>query len=57
MNVEEIEQLSFILKSTQTIKNKNKTMKEYKVESLIYYSKFSFDKNHNAKKSKEKIQE
>ncbi|WP_158727773.1 MULTISPECIES: DUF4177 domain-containing protein [unclassified Flavobacterium] len=32
-------------------------MKDYKVETLIYYSKFSFDKNHIAKKSKQEIQE
>lgn len=32
-------------------------MKDYKVESLIYYSKLTFDKNHIAKKSKQEIQE
>ena len=32
-------------------------MKDYKVETLIYYSKFSLDKNHIAKKSKQEIQE
>ncbi len=32
-------------------------MKDYKVETLIYYSKFTFDKNHIAKKSKQEIQE
>ena len=32
-------------------------MKDYKVETLIYYSKFSFDKNHIVKKSKQEIQE
>jgi len=31
-------------------------MKEYKVESLIYYSKLTFDKNHIAKNSKKDIQ-
>lgn len=31
-------------------------MKEYKVESLIYYSKLTFDKNHIAKSSKKEIQ-
>ena len=32
-------------------------MKEYKVESLIYYSKISLDPNHIVKSSKEEIQE
>lgn len=32
-------------------------MKEYKVESLIYYSKVTLDPNHIAKKSQEEIQE
>lgn len=32
-------------------------MKDSKVETLIFYSKFSFDKNHIAKKSKIEIQE
>lgn len=32
-------------------------MKDYKVETLIYYSKFSFDKNHIVIKSKQEIQE
>lgn len=32
-------------------------MKDSKVETLIFYSKFSFDKNHIAKKSKIDIQE
>ena len=32
-------------------------MKDYKVETLIFYSKFTFDKNHIAKKSKIDIQE
>lgn len=32
-------------------------MKEYKVETLIYYSKFSLDPEHITKKSKEDIQE
>jgi len=31
-------------------------MKEYKVESLIYYSKLTLDKNHIAKNSKKDIQ-
>jgi hypothetical protein len=31
-------------------------MKDYKVETLIYYSKFTFDKNHIAKSSKAEIQ-
>ena len=31
-------------------------MKEYKVESLIYYSKLTFDSEHIAKQSKEEIQ-
>lgn len=31
--------------------------KDYKVETLIFYSKFTFDKNHIAKKSKIDIQE
>lgn len=31
-------------------------MKEYKVETLIYYSKLTLDTNHIAKKSKEEIQ-
>lgn len=32
-------------------------MKEYKVETLIYYSKLTLDSEHIAKKSKEDIQE
>ena len=32
-------------------------MKEYKVETLIYYSKLSFDKMHITKSSKKGIQE
>jgi hypothetical protein len=32
-------------------------MKEYKVESLIYYSKLTLDSEHIAKKSKVEIQE
>ncbi|MFV8362042.1 DUF4177 domain-containing protein [Flavobacterium sp. ZT3P35] len=32
-------------------------MKDYKVETLIYYSKFSFDKNHIVITSKQEIQE
>ena len=32
-------------------------MKDYKVETLIFYSKFTFDKNHIAKQSKIDIQE
>lgn len=32
-------------------------MKEYKVETLIYYSKVSLDKNHIVKSSKKEIQE
>lgn len=32
-------------------------MKEYKVETLIYYSKFTFDRNHILKDSKKGIQE
>lgn len=32
-------------------------MKDYKVESLIYYSKITLDSEHIAKKSKEDIQE
>ncbi|MDT0689070.1 DUF4177 domain-containing protein [Salegentibacter sp. F188] len=32
-------------------------MKEYKVESLIYYSRLSLDKNHISKRSKTEIQE
>ena len=31
-------------------------MKEYKVESLIYYSKITLDPNHIAKSSQEEIQ-
>jgi hypothetical protein len=31
-------------------------MKEYKVESLIFYSKLTLDSEHIAKKSKEEIQ-
>jgi hypothetical protein len=31
-------------------------MKEYKVESLIYYPKLTFDSGHIAKQSKEEIQ-
>ena len=31
-------------------------MKDYKVETLIYYTKFTFDKNHIAKDSKADIQ-
>lgn len=31
-------------------------MKEYKVETLIYYSKITLDSQHIAKKSKEEIQ-
>lgn len=32
-------------------------MKEYKVESLIYYTKLTLDSEHIVKKSKEEIQE
>jgi len=32
-------------------------MKEYKVETLIYYSKLTLDSEHIAKSSKEEIQE
>ena len=32
-------------------------MKEYKVETLIYYSKISLDSKHIAKSSKKEIQE
>jgi hypothetical protein len=32
-------------------------MKEYKVETLIYYSKFTFDSKHITKSSKKEIQE
>lgn len=32
-------------------------MKEYKVETLIYYSKFTFDSRHITKSSKKEIQE
>ena len=32
-------------------------MKEYKVETLIYYSKFTIDKNHMARSSNKEIQE
>ncbi|HTO14641.1 MAG TPA: hypothetical protein VLZ83_02675 [Edaphocola sp.] len=32
-------------------------MKEYKVESLIYYTKLTFDSKHIQKKSKVEIQE
>ncbi len=32
-------------------------MKQYKVETLIYYSKITLDSEHIAKKSKEDIQE
>ncbi|GAA0872583.1 hypothetical protein GCM10009117_17300 [Gangjinia marincola] len=32
-------------------------MKEYKVETLIFYSKFTLDKNHIAKDSQAGIQE
>lgn len=32
-------------------------MKDYKVETLIYYSKITLDSEHIAKKSKEEIQE
>jgi hypothetical protein len=32
-------------------------MKDYKVETLIFYSKLTFDSNHIAKKSKVDIQE
>ncbi len=32
-------------------------MKEYKVETLIYYTKITLDSEHIAKKSKEEIQE
>lgn len=32
-------------------------MKDYKVETLIYYSKLSFDLKHITKKSKKEIQE
>jgi galactokinase/mevalonate kinase-like predicted kinase len=36
----------------------NKTkMKDYKVETLIYYSKLTLDSEHIAKKSKQEIQE
>ena len=32
-------------------------MKDYKVETLIYYSKLTLDKNHIVKSSKKEIQE
>lgn len=32
-------------------------MKEYKVETLIFYSKFTFDRNHLAKSSNQAIQD
>lgn len=32
-------------------------MKDYKVETLIYYTKITLDSEHIAKKSKEEIQE
>jgi hypothetical protein len=32
-------------------------MKDYKVETLIYYSKFTFDSRHINKSSKKEIQE
>ncbi len=32
-------------------------MKEYKVETLIFYSKLTLDKNHIVKSSKKEIQE
>jgi len=32
-------------------------MKDYKVETLIYYSKFTFDSKHITKSSKKEIQE
>lgn len=32
-------------------------MKDYKVETLIYYSKITLDSEHIAKKSKEEIQQ
>jgi hypothetical protein len=32
-------------------------MKDYKVETLIYYSKFTFDSRHITKSSKKEIQE
>jgi len=32
-------------------------MKDYKVESLIYYSKVTLDSNHIAKSSKQEIQD
>lgn len=32
-------------------------MKQYKVETLIYYSKVTFDSEHIAKSSKQEIQE
>ena len=32
-------------------------MKEYKVESIIYYTKLTLDSEHIVKKSKEEIQE
>ena len=32
-------------------------MKEYKVETLIYYSKLTTDRNHIAKRSKKEIQD
>jgi len=32
-------------------------MKDYKVETLIYYSKFIFDSKHITKSSKKEIQE
>lgn len=37
--------------------NEKNSMSQYKVESLIYYSKPTFDKNHIVKSSKKEIQE
>jgi len=36
---------------------KQKKMREYKVETLIYYSKITTDSNHIAKSSQKEIQE
>lgn len=37
--------------------SKTKIMKEYKVETLIFYSKITFDSKHITKSSKKEIQE
>jgi len=46
---------------TQTLyviqNKKRKTMKEYKVETLVYYSKLTLDSEHIATKSNKEIQE